>query len=372
MTRTAVLYITAATAALAGPALAQDGARISQLEARIAQLEAAQSGGSGPTLTFGAGTVTKVEFYGYIQTDFIADFGAELGDTTFPLAALTSDDDGTFFNATVRETRLGFRTTTPSAFGELGTQVEIDFYGSDQIEPRLRHATATLGGFRVGQYWTTFMPIASYPVTLDFQGVAGIPFARQEMIRYTYDAGAFVGEVAIEESNADSDDPVLIATAAYDTDPLLVKLAALYGTVNAPDGTETNVHGFNLSATAKPREGGTIDASYTNGDGIASYMVFGGNNLNADGDAIGLQSAYISLSQAVNDKLTLRAIYGWRDNDEGADEDFETLTSVHLNAQYQLLENTLVGLEYVHGTVDRFSGATYEVDRLQASVQIDF
>lgn len=358
--------------AAATAASAQDAAaRIAALEARVAELERT---GPRADLTFGSDIATTIEIYGYVKADFIVDFGAELGDTTFGLAAITSDDGDAFFNATVRQTRIGLRTTTPTAFGDLGTQVEIDFFDGDQITPRIRHANATLGGWRVGQYWTLFMPISSYPTTLDFQGVAGIPFARQEQLRYTHDLSeALSVAVSLEESNnGDSDDPVAVAALSYETDPLLLRVSAIYGTAADGSGATDDAFGVNLSTTAQLWSGARLDAGYTWGEGIASYMVFGGADLDAAGNAAELQSAYAGLSQTVGDRLTLRAIYGWRENDTGAPDAFETLQSLHLNAQYKIVENVTAGIEYFHGIREEFDGDAFDVDRIQAAVQIDF
>ncbi|MBU2359758.1 MAG: porin [Alphaproteobacteria bacterium] len=371
MFRTTHLLLATTLIPFAAAAAAQDDAgKIAALEARVAALESAKS----DPMTFGTGSGTTLDFYGYAKLDLIYDFGYELGDTTFVLNSIDAGSlTGDYFNATVRQTRLGFRTTTQTDLGELGTQVEIDFYGADQIEPRLRHATATLGGLRVGQYWTQFMPISSYPSTLDFQGFAGIPFARQEQVAYTYEMPNSLSVTgSIEESNGDSDDPVLIAALAYDTDPLLLRASALTGTVKTTGGS-ADVYGINLSTTAQLWNGASVDAAYTYGEGINSYMVFGGDDLDGNNDPIQMQAAYIGLTQAVGEKLTLRAIYGWRENDTGMGADStETLTTAHLNAQYQLLDNVSVGAEYFHGTRDTFGGASYDVDRIQTSVQISF
>lgn len=366
--------------AAAAPALAQQssGDRIARLEARVAELEAQRSG--GPNLTFGSGTATSVEFYGYFKADLIYDFGFELGNSTFGLVGIDDDDAGEFFNATAQQTRLGFRTTTPTSYGDLGTRLEIDFYGGSDAfstgssyEPRVRHAYLELGNLLVGKTWTTFMPIDSYPSTLDFQGVAGIPFARQEMVRYSFGSGDFAGQVALEASNGDSDSPVFVAAAAYDTDPLLVRLSGIAGTVNEDDGGEEHFYGVNLSTSASLWEGATLNAAYTYGKAIASYMVFLGDDLTADGERIESQSAYLGLEQTVGDKLTLRAIYGWRDNDRaGPSDDTDELTSVHLNAEYEVVQNTSLGIEYFRGTRETFDGDEYDVDRIQTSVTFEF
>ncbi|SEM72599.1 DcaP family trimeric outer membrane transporter [Palleronia pelagia] len=356
------------------PALAQsDAQRIAALENRVAELE-----NRDEPLSFGSSNTT-VDVYGYIKADFIYDFGAELGNTTFGLVGLDGTQSGDFFNATVNQTRLGFRSTTPTSFGELGTQVEIDFYGAANAfstggaEPRLRHANITLNGWRIGKYWTTFMPLSSYPITLDFQGVAGIPFARQEMIQYTHEFGNnIVGQVALEENNGDSDDPVLIAALAYDTDPLLLRMSAIGGTVNDGLGGDEDMWGVNLSTTAQLWEGATLDASYTTGSALAPYLVFLGDSVDGAGDAIDTQAAYIGLAQEVGENWTFRGIYGWRDIDSGAAGDTENLESIHLNAQYQVAESTTLGVEYFHGTRDTFGGGSYDVDRIQTSIQFSF
>ena len=314
-----------------------------------------------------------LEFYGYVKADLIYNFGYDLGLTTFSLGSLTeASETGDFFDATARQTRLGVRSNMETAIGEVGLQVEGDFYGEGGTL-RLRHATATLGPWRVGKYWTTFMPLASYPVTLDFQGIAGIPFARPDQVRYTHAfGGTYTAEVAIEQSVADSDDPVLIGTLAYQTDPVLLKIAALTGNVNDGTGGTVDSYGLNLSSTLT-FGATTIDASYTMGEAINSYMVFPGDDIDATGAAVETRTAYVSVAQSVTDKLTLRAMYGWHENDSGATADStERLTTVHVNASYDILENTSVGIEYFHGTRDTFGGSAIDVDRVQAAVTYTF
>lgn len=65
---------------------------------------------------------------------------------------------------------------TPSDFGEIKTQFEGDFEGggnetlSNWSELRLRHAYGTIGKFKAGQTWTSFMVLGAYPHTIDFFG----------------------------------------------------------------------------------------------------------------------------------------------------------------------------------------------------------
>ncbi len=392
ITSIARLMAGAAVITAAMPAAAQTtnaNARIAELESRVAELES-REGSSGPTLSFGSDTVTEVEFYGYLQVDLIYDFGAELGNTTFPLIGVTDDDQGEFFNATAQETRLGFRTTTPTALGDLKTEVEIDFYGAsgafgtnNSYEIRARNVYAELAGFRVGKSWSTFPPFTNYPITLDFQGEAGIGFARTDQVRYTHQFGDFEAEVAIEESNGDSNDPVFVAAGAYDVDGLRLRAAGIVGETETSfdtgardpegaaifaEGDDENFYGIALDGSVDLWEGGNLTAGYLFGDGIADYLVFLGDSVNSEGDTIKSQGAFAGLSQEVGEKWTFKAVYGWRYNDEiGPNDDTQKLTSIHLDALYEIVENTTVGVEYFHGTRKTFAGAEYDIDRIQTS-----
>ena len=350
-------------------------------DARVAELLQRQA---DEDLTFGIGGTT-IEIYGYVKLDLVRDFGYELGNTTFGLVGLNNaTPTGDFTNETLAQTRLGFRTWTPTDFGDFTTNLEYDLYGDgrdfstgENYEERPRIAKVGLGPFSLGKDWTTFMPLSSYPVTLDFLGVGGIPFARRPQLRYTQDImGDYVLDLAIEESDNDLvDSPVYVAALAYDTDPLLLRGSLLAGETENAVGQTDDAYGVNLSTTAQLWSGATLDAAVTFGQGIASYLVFGGNDLDANGHAIENRSAYIGLSQTVGDKLTLRAIYGYRHDNTSAPvagTDAETLTTLHLNAQYEFVPNATVGIEYFHGTKDDFAGDEFDVDRVQASLQYTF
>jgi hypothetical protein len=100
-----------------------------------------------------------------------------------------------------RESRLFVKTATPTAWGNLTTYLEGDFYGADGNEsvsnsngPRLRHAYGSLGHLLGGQTWTNFMYAPSLPETLDFGGPVGQIFNRQAQLRWTqaFDGGSSI------------------------------------------------------------------------------------------------------------------------------------------------------------------------------------
>jgi len=72
--------------------------------------------------------------------------------------------------ASVRQSRFGVKTSTPTRFGDLNTIFEFELFGTGvdagQTTFRLRHAYGELGQFGAGQTWSAFMDIDVFPNTL--------------------------------------------------------------------------------------------------------------------------------------------------------------------------------------------------------------
>ncbi|MBK7904699.1 MAG: hypothetical protein IPJ97_18645 [Proteobacteria bacterium] len=99
-------------------------------------------------------------------------------------------DEGTDFDAHVKQTRINFGTDTLLAGGDkLSTRFEIDFFGTigasnhahDQsYAPVLRHAYVQWREWLVGQTWSNFQDVAALPDSVDFIGSTdGTVFVRQ-------------------------------------------------------------------------------------------------------------------------------------------------------------------------------------------------
>lgn len=371
----AMLSSLAGAAGLATPALAQSvadlQATVATLEDRIEALEEDTSGGweilPGTTL----------RFYGYAKVDLLYDLDFSLGNTIFGVAGLdATSTPGEDFTGHAFQTRLGFDTTTETDLGTFRTKVEGDFFGAGGGQFRLRHAYGALGGFLGGQTWTNWMPIESYPGTLDFQGPAGIPFARRAQLRYTFEPGSGLkASFSIEDDpSALSDGPALTAAASYSFGNSFVKIGAVSRQFSGPGGDE-NGYGVNLSGNTSLWEGGSLQASYTTGEGIGSYMVFGGADLDAAGDAIETEGITLGLTQALGEKFSLGIAYGMREIDFSAGAlgtDTEELETIHLSLTYSPIERVTVGLEYITGERTDFNGASFDADRIQASAQFNF
>jgi hypothetical protein len=100
------------------------------------------------------------------------------------------------FHLSPRETRVNVETRTPTAWGESRTFIEFDFAGtiglsnaqhnSDNLQPRLRFAYGTLGGFLAGQANSNFGDPDANAEVLDFGGDTGQSGpSRVPQVRYT-------------------------------------------------------------------------------------------------------------------------------------------------------------------------------------------
>ena len=137
---------------------------------------------------------TKADIYGFVMLDIgYNDQGIDPDwfDVQRPTKLATIKDgwgkDGnTFFS--VRQTRFGVKTTTPTDMGELFTQFEWELFGSGvdagQTTLRLRHAYGQLGKVGAGQYWSTFVDVDAFPNTVEYWGPNGLAWFRNVQLRY--------------------------------------------------------------------------------------------------------------------------------------------------------------------------------------------
>lgn len=341
--------------------------QLAELRARVDDME------YDPDKGFRIGPNTRLKFYGYVKADLIQDLDFDLGTTFFGLDSIVpgapTDDN---FRAQAWQTRLGVDTYTDTAFGELHTKIEGDFFGNGGGSFRLRHAYGELNGWLIGQTWTNFMPIESYPDSLDFQGPAGIPFTRQTQVRYTHDFGNGFGLSGSIENDpvGGVDRPAVTAAATYAFGDSFVKLAALSRTANGAT-QEVDGWGINLSGNTSLWQGGSLQASYTTGEAIGSYMVFGGADTFGD-TAIETSGVTVGLLQAVTPKIDAGLVYGLRDIDLGAATDTETLQTVHASVYFKPVDKVRLGLEYITGERELFNGTSESADRIQFSAQYNF
>lgn len=280
---------------------------------------------------------TTFSWGGYVKLDMIystSSGGLESNVADFILVpgSIPIDAAGqTNYHLSARESRIWFRTSTPSNYGNVDTHVELDFLGfdtnlgsevsSNASSLRLRHAFGTWnmvfngvsqGSLLAGQTWTTIMDLDALPDIIDFGSPAGRIFGQQAQIRYTRNLGGG-SEIQVSVENPENTlridnitdfgmiDPdandhgaVLSPRPGDDIAPdtiakyrftapwghvaaagiaRLIRQKGEYGPANEKD---TDL-GYGLHVSGKVMVGGKhnlrFDASY--GHGLGRYMTFG-------------------------------------------------------------------------------------------------
>lgn len=164
------------------------------------------------------GTDTSVKLYGSVRVDATFDAAGRNNDTrnndwasavfAQPLDRNSANNrrDHQFYG-TARASRLGLDSSTPTPLGTLETRVEADFnapndymgeLGSNGVMFRLRHAYGKLGNLLVGQTWSNFIDLRSYPETVDFNPPGNVTLIRQTQLRYSIPVGPTTLSLAVE------------------------------------------------------------------------------------------------------------------------------------------------------------------------------
>ena len=116
-------------------------------------------------------------------------------------------DGNTYFS--VRQTRFGVKSLTPTDLGDFTTQFEFEMFGTGadagQTTIRLRHAYGQLGKVGAGQYWSPFMDIDVFPNTVEYWGPPGMAFFRNVQVRFMPIQGDTRFTIALERPGASGD-----------------------------------------------------------------------------------------------------------------------------------------------------------------------
>jgi hypothetical protein len=156
-----------------------------------------------------------LDLYGFIMMDAGYDFKQVNPDwfdvirpTKLPSVENEFGPDGnTYFS--VRQTRFGVKSETPTKLGKLKTQFEFELFGTGvdagQTTFRLRHAYAELGHFGAGQTWSPFMDIDVFPNSVEYWGPNGMVFFRNVQFRYMPVQGDSRVTIALERPGASAD-----------------------------------------------------------------------------------------------------------------------------------------------------------------------
>ncbi len=158
---------------------------------------------------------STMEIYGFVMLDMghevnqsDPDWFDVLRPTKLPAFENEFGEDGNFF-ASVRQSRIGVKTSTPTALGDLKTTFELELFGTGvdagQTTFRLRHAYGELGHFGAGQTWSPFMDIDVFPNSIEYWGPNGMAFFRNVQLRWMPIQGDTRLTFAFERPGASAD-----------------------------------------------------------------------------------------------------------------------------------------------------------------------
>ena len=324
-------------------------------------------------------------------------------------------DNSTF--AGVRQSRLGVRSSTPTALGDLKTTFEFELFGTGvdegQTTFRLRHAYGELGAFGAGQTWSPFMDPDVFPNSLEYWGPTGMVSFRNVQVRWMPIAGDHDVTIALERPGASGDAgvyadrielqnikprfplPDFSGAYKYSKGWGYVRAAGMLRLIKYDDvlddrfdlsGSATG-WGVNLSSNLKAGKSDTIRLQFVFGEGIQNYM----NDSPVDvgvvnnpgnavtpirGETIPILGLVAFVDHTWNAKYSSTFGYSWQDNDNTAQQ---APNAFHVgkyalgNLLYYPAPNVMFGGEFQWGRRENFSdGFTSDGVKLQFSFKYTF
>jgi hypothetical protein len=325
-------------------------------------------------------------------------------------------DNNTF--AGVRQSRLGFKSSTPTDLGDLKTIFEFELFGtgvdSGQTTFRLRHAWGELGAFGAGQYWSPFTDPDAFPNSLEYWGPTGLAWYRNVQVRWTpvNDAhNSFM--IALERPGASGDQgvysdrielsgikarfPVPDFSAAY-------KMGSSWGYLRIAgqlryikwDDTVSDAFdlsgsatgwGINLSSNVNAGKHDVLRLAFVSGAGIQNSMNDSpvdigikkqpGNAVSpVTGEAIPIEAISAFLDHSWNERTTTAVGYSMQTNhnsDGQAPNAFHNGHYMLANVLYSPVKNAMAGGEFQWGRRENNSdGFHSDGVKLQFSFKYNF
>jgi hypothetical protein len=324
-------------------------------------------------------------------------------------------DNNTF--AGVRQSRLGVRSSTPTAAGELKTTFEFELFGTGvdegQTTFRLRHAYGELGAFGAGQTWSPFMDPDVFPNSLEYWGPTGMVFFRNVQVRWMPMKGANSLTIALERPGASADQgvysdrvelqnikgrfPIPDISASYKHSQKwgYVRAAGMLRVIKWDDVLDDKFDlsgdatgwGLNLSSNINAGKSDVIRLQYVFGEGIENYMNdapvdigivnnFGNTVTPILGKPLPIRGLVAFLDHTWNAKVTTAVGYSSTDidNTEGqAPNAYKSGRYALGNVLYSPVPNVMVGSEVQWGRRENFSdGFSSDGLKLQFSFKYNF
>lgn len=338
---------------------------------------------------------TKVSIGGYAKLD-VRHVSGDIAYQDYWVANFPGGQavDTSHTGMSVKESRINVKVQ----HGDIIGFVEMDFFGgggnevvSNSSNPRLRHFFIDYKNWKLGQTWSTFMPLHALPEALDFGGPhVGEVFNRQVQVRYTTgnwqfaienpetngdgDVGSPASAVGLTGTQADSDEstPDLIARYNHKADWGMVSVGALVRKIDQGGLDETGV-AYNVAAKIKTVGKDDIRFQYTGGDagryvsaGMTADIV---TNPRTDKTVVESSKAFtVAYRHYWNDTLRSTAYYGAAETDVLARKRSHWAVNL-INSVNSHLD---VGAEFGNYAIDDEGMESIDSNYLQLSAKFKF
>jgi hypothetical protein len=364
------------------------------------------------------------EVYGFAMLDFGYQFGQnhpDWFDTVRPtkLPAFEGEftpSGQTYFS--VRQSRLGARSSTPTRFGDLKTTFEFELFGTGadagQTTFRLRHAYGELGQFGAGQYWTVFGDVDAFPNTTEYWGPNGLVWYRNVQVRWMPLKGRNSVTIALERPGASGDQgvvadrielsdirpkfawPDLTGNVRFNRDWGHFQASGVVRSIRWVDANDTDAFdfggsdvgwGLSLSSALNFGKNDVGRFQFTYGEGIQNYMndapVDVGAEFNFDdpnkpfkGVALPLFGMSLYLDHRWNKRYTSALGYSLLNIENSGAQAASAFRRGHYasgNLLYNATERAMVGGEFIWGRRENFrDGFAVNDYRTQFSFKYNF
>ncbi|WP_343331078.1 DcaP family trimeric outer membrane transporter [Draconibacterium aestuarii] len=347
---------------------------------------------------------SNIKVGGWLKINSVYDFVGIGNESALNISAIPTGDveKDPVFTMDLYQTRLFFDSNVlTTKYGNIQAYVEVDFYGNNGGELRMRHAYVKMGNWTLGQAWSAVCNLEAWPNITDFDGPATGAWVRQAVLRYKMDLGnKHRLALALEAPFGDYDrflpTDSLLTTTNQNMPDFLIRYTKDW----------TNLH---FQATSIFRQlsyrsltereitygyGGVVSLVHNSprwkfitqgiaGVGISRYLVsFQGGGWDAapkpDGslDPIPVIGGYASAQYYWNSTKTLSstAVVGLFKIENRVRTDFYDYSGEYYSANlyYQPIPALMLGAEYIRGHINDENNKTGMADRVQLSLEYSF
>jgi len=343
--------------------------------------------------------IAEVVVYGYVKGDVIYDFDG-IDNDSFTLGGLWSrDDKDDHVRLHAYQSRFGIRSRTDTAIGQIRTQIEGDFFGSDLGILRLRLA---YGEWDMTPNWTFLAGQANHTAGLpigvpavDFGYSAGITASRTPQVRLTYHSGPISWAIAIEQPTSLSSAkwPNLASYLQFDAPgghQFIVTGVVADESDNDFDEAFGNDVGWAVQAGANVNLADiatlTVGGLYGSGATLCTYLaqdIMCGGAQNANKWSVDFEDPFddffaeegwgviAGLSFGLTDTTTFNVQYGIAHQENELDlgrrsADGVTTQTLHANILWRPVQQMQLGWEVMWGQYD-FDGGFFNEDFMQGN-----